>query len=90
MLNTQGAFLGINFHTTPHRSMAASSSTEFSSFLSSSAADRYVEALSDIMTYGKDLQLENLWKARRKVSTDRSVTTSRWTALVVAHVNRHM
>ena len=40
--------------------MAVLSFTEFSNLLSYSAADKYVEAMSDITTRGRDLQLENL------------------------------
>ena len=87
----QGTCLGMNFHTTPHHAIVASSFTQFSiKFLSCSVADKYVKALSNIITCDKYLWVENLQKARRKVSTDRSVTVSRWTILVVTHVNRHI
>jgi len=39
---------------------------------------------------GKDLRAANLRKAYRKVPSDRSVTTSRCTALVLAQVNKQM
>ena len=80
----------MTFYTTLCHSIAALSSTDFSSFLSPSAANKYVEVISDIMIHGKDLPLEDLWKVRRKISTDRSITTSRCTALMVAYVNRHI
>ena len=80
----------MTFHTTLHHSIAILSSTEFSRLLSSSAVNKCVQVISDTMTCGKDLPLENLWKVRRKISTDRLVTTSRCTALMVAYVNRHI
>ena len=39
---------------------------------------------------GRDLQLENLLKANRKVSVDKSVTISKWIALVLTQVKRQM
>ena len=59
-------------------------------FLKSSAADMKVEALSDTRRFGKDMRLEKRLNACKKVSSDRSVTTSRCTALVLAHLNKHM
>ena len=45
-----------------------------------------VDALSEIITDGRDFRLENLRKANKKVCTDRSRTTSLCTARVTAHV----
>jgi len=59
-------------------------------FINCSAADRYVEALSEIITVGKDLRLMNLQKAWRKLSSIRLLSTSRWMAVVLAQVNRQM
>ena len=53
--------------------------------VTSSAANRYVEALSDIICRGTDLR-----EANPKVCTEKSVTTTRWTTLVVAHVKKQM
>ena len=47
------------------------------SWVNSSAADWYVDALSEIITFGNDLRLANRRKAATKVGTVRSVTTSR-------------
>ena len=60
------------------------------SFSSSSAADWYVEALSEIIILGSDLQLENRRKASINVGTVRSFTTSKCTARVFAQVNRQI
>ena len=58
--------------------------------VNSSAADKNVEALSERMRRGKDrLPLKRL-KANRKHSVVRSVTISRCTARLTAHVNRQM
>ena len=61
-----------------------------SNSFSSSAAERYVEPLSETIICGNDLRLANLLRARRKVSVLRSVTISRCMALVVAHVNKQI
>ena len=55
-----------------------------------SAANRYVKALSDIICWGTDLREANPRYARAKVCIERSVTTTRWTTLVVAHVKKQM
>ena len=55
-----------------------------------SAANRYVKALSDIICWGRDLREANPRYARAKVCIERSVTTTRWTTLVVAHVKKQM
>ena len=39
---------------------------------------------------GRDFRLENLRKANKKVSTVKSVTTSMWSALAVAHMKTQM
>ena len=48
----------------------------------------HVDALSETRIGGRDLCLTNLLNANRNLSTVKSVTTSRYIALVVAHVNR--
>ena len=48
-----------------------------------------MKALSDIICLGNDLRLAKHRKASKNVSTLRSETISRWTALVQAQVNRH-
>ena len=58
--------------------------------VNSSAANRYVEALSDIICWGTDLRAANLRYATTKVCTEKSVTTTRWTTLVVAYVKKQM
>ena len=63
---------------------------DFRSFSSSSAADWYVEALSEIIILGSDLRLENGRKALTIVSTVMSFTTSKCTARVFAQVNKQM
>ena len=49
-----------------------------------------MDALSEIILRGRDFLEENLRTANRKVSTVRSLTTSRYTALVAAHVKRQI
>ena len=66
-----------------------SSSVSFSysnNLCRSSTAARNMEVLSDTIVTGRDFRLENLWKASKKVFTVKSVTTSMWSACVVAHV----
>lgn len=46
-------------------------------------------ALSDMML-GTPRLLTNLLRARMKLSGDKSGLSSRWTALVEEHTNRHM
>jgi len=86
----QGARQGINFHSIPCFPKPSCIVLEVNNFLKSSAADMKVEALSDTSRFGKDLRYENCLNTCKKVSSDRSVTTSRCTALVLAHVNKHM
>ena len=86
----QGARLGMNLQVTPRRLKDSLRSSDSNKVLSSSAAERYVEALSDITICGSDFRLTNLRNANRNVSVDRFVTTSKCTARVVAQVNRHM
>ncbi|KAK3871587.1 hypothetical protein Pcinc_023274 [Petrolisthes cinctipes] len=47
-------------------------------------------SVEEIITFGQDCRLANRLKALRNVLADISVTSSKWTALVVAHVKRHM
>lgn len=84
----QGARFGINFQTTLFLFKVSDSSGELNSISSSSAA--VVEALSDIRILGKELWLLNLLDACKKVSTVKSVTTSRCKALITAHVKRQI
>ena len=56
---------------------------------SSSAADRYIDPLSETIILGKDLRPANLQKASINVLAVRSWTISKWTTCVVACVNRH-
>ena len=63
---------------------------DLNSALRSSAADINVDALSGSTIRGKDFLLKNWRKAGRNISSDRSVTTSKRTALVLAHVNKHI
>ena len=86
----QGARLGMNFQVTPRRLKDSLRSLDSSKVLSSSAAERYVEALSDTTICGSDFRLTNLRNANRNVLVDRFVTTSGCTTQVVAQVNKHM
>jgi len=79
---------GINFHCTPCLFKASLRDIDLNNFFSSSAADWYVEALSEIMIEGNDLRLTNLLNAWRKVASVKSVTISKYTALVAAQVKR--
>ena len=83
----QEALLGINFHSMLFRPTAVLIFSELNSVVSSSAADVYVVALSDIITCNNDLRVAKRRNARRKVDTERSVTTSKWISLDVAQVN---
>ena len=56
----------------------------------SSAAVRYIDVLSDNIFLGSDFLLANLLRASRILSTVRSCTISKCTALVDSHVKRHM
>jgi hypothetical protein len=58
--------------------------------LSSSAAERYVERLSETIFRGRYFRFTNLRKAFGNVSSLRSSTTSKCRARVDAHVNRQM
>ena len=75
---------------TPWAPRDVSRVSDCKSLVSSSAADVNVDALYEIMMWGHDLQLAKRRKARRNVSVERSVTISRCTVLVFAHINRHM
>ena len=85
-----GACAGINLHSVPHLLSSSCTAGELSNFFRWRAAAIYVVALSEIITLGKDLRLVNLRKAIRNECVDKSDTTSRWTALVAAHVKRQM
>ena len=52
--------------------------------VNSSPANRYVEALTDIICWGTDLRAANLPYATTKVCTEKSVTTTKWTTLATA------
>ena len=84
-----GAFFGMKRHSTLFLLSVSFKIGDLNNSFSSSAAARYVEALSESKSLGRDFRLENLRNARRNVGTVRSVTISRCTALVVAHVKRH-
>ena len=86
----QGAFLGMNFHTMPSWTSVVLMSSELSKSVSSYAADRYVVALSDIITCGKELRAVKQRNECTKVPVERFVTTSRCSALDVAQVNKQM
>ena len=72
-----GACFGMNCHCTPCLRRLCETSWDQKSFSSSSAANWYVEVLSDTMMLGNDLLLANLLKNKRNMSTVRSFTTSR-------------
>ena len=84
-----GALFGMKRHSTLFLLSVSFKIGDLNNSFSSSAAARYVEALSESKSLGRDFRLENLRNARRNVGTVRSVTISRCTALVVAHVKRH-
>ena len=54
------------------------------------AADLHVFALSDIITEGNPLRLTKRRNACRNDSAERASVSSKCTALVAAHVNKHM
>ena len=85
----KGAFVE-NFHSMPFRLNTVLTSSELSNSVNASAADVYVVALSDIITCGNDLRATKRQNASRNVGTERSVTTSRCTAIDVAQVNRQI
>ncbi len=85
-----GALFGMNRHSTCCLLSVSFSTIDSNNFFNSSAADVYVEALSDIINLGSDFRAANLRKARMNVGTDKSVTISRCIALVVAHVKRQI
>ena len=64
-------------------------SSDFINVDSSSAAEVYIVALSDIITTGSDLA-KNRRKASRKVIVERPITVSKCTALEVVQVSRQM
>ena len=59
----QGARLGMNFHLMRLRERVSAKSVDENRTLSSSAAAKYVEALSDNRSLGTDLHPENLRSA---------------------------
>ena len=79
----------MNFHVTPLLFKVSVSSVDLNKFCNSSAAAIYVDALSEIRIFGKDLRLLKRLNACRNVATDKSVTISRCTALLTPHVKRH-
>ena len=85
-----GAHLGINFHWMPFLERVSARSGEEKSSYSSLAAERYVEALSNNTSHGRDFLLLNRQNAWRKHSNVRSLTISRCTDLDAAQVNRQI
>jgi len=77
----QGALLGMNFHSTPVLAKASVSVVEENRVVSSSEADRNVEALSERTRYGRDLLPPKYLKTCRKHST---------VSLSALHDSRHM
>ena len=65
------------------------SSSDKSKCVSSDAAARKVEPLSESNILGRDLRPANLRNACRKHSTVRLVTISKWMAQDTAHVNKN-
>ena len=88
--SNHGAFLGMNFHTTPCALRDVDRVSDCRSLVISSAADVNIDALSDIMMWGHDFRLTKHLNAKRNVFMERSVTISRCITLVFAHVNRHI
>jgi len=80
----------MNFHSTPLLAKVLVSEGEENKAANSSAADKKVEALSERTRHGKDRLPLKCLKANRKHSIVRSVTISRCTAWLMAHVNRQM
>ena len=72
-----GARFGMNFHSVPLRERDSDKSVDENKYLSSSAAAKYVDALSDSRSLGNDLRPANLQNACKKLSTVRSVTISK-------------
>jgi len=85
-----GAHLRINCQLIFWDSRAFFSSSELNILCNSSAAAKYVEALSEIILRGTDFWLQNRQNAYKKVSTMRLVTTSRCTAHVTTHENKQI
>ena len=81
-----GALLGMKRHVTMCHSNSLCNVSDSNNLCRSSAAAKKVEALSDIITDGKEFWLENLRKANKKVCTLRSQTTSMCTTRVTVHV----
>ena len=77
----------MNFHTMPSWRLISS---ELSKSVSSFAADRYVVAMSDLITCGKDLRTVKRRNASRNVSLEKSITTSKSTGLEVTKVNKQI
>ena len=86
----QGARFGMNFHCTVCLLRWLSRVGDLRCFSSSSVADWYAEALSEIITLGSDFRLGNRRKASINVGTVRSFTTSKCTARVFAQANRQI
>ena len=85
-----GALLGMKVHEIFWDASASLSVSDSNILRSSSAADRYVDALSEINCLGSDFRLTKRRNANKKVSTVRSLTTSKCTARVTAHVKRQI
>ena len=86
----QGACFGMNLHSVPDLERALVSEGEENKALSSLAADRNVDPLSERTRRGRDFLLLKCLKACKKHSTVRSVMISRCTARVTAQVNKQM
>ena len=84
-----GILFGMNFQVTPLQFSIALTSSDEDRVFSSSAADWKVVALSEIISWGVDLHHAKWQEASRNVSVDKSATTSRCMALLVAQVNKH-
>ena len=85
-----GALMGIKRQVILWRPSSLCNVSDSNNFCRSSAAARNVYALSEIIIDGRNLRLENLQKANRKVCTVRSLTASMCTARVTAHVKIQM
>ena len=86
----QGARFGMNCQSIPMLAKASLTDVDSKIVFRYVDAEQNVNALSNMISFGKDFRLANLRKACRKDSSDILVTTSKCTALVVAQVNRQM
>ena len=85
-----GALLGMNFHVVPYCCKVLLTSVHWVKRRNVSAAATNVEPLSDNITFGMDFLLVNRRNAKRNAASDKSLTISKCTALVLAQVNRQM